>query len=157
MQETDRSREGNEEGFATALAALTSKIEDACRIREGWPTKVGAGVYAAVDCLVEEPQIARKLLADPERGPLAEPFQVLVRTAIAFLAEVLPDPEEGEAAIPTAMVAGICLLVGEHIRVDRADRLPALRPDLHLMILLPYLGFEDAQRSVSSFQQRDRP
>jgi hypothetical protein len=36
-------------------------------------------------------------------------------------------------------------LVGDHVRIGRLDRLAELRPELVLLTLLPYLGFEEAQ------------
>ena len=55
-----------------------------------------------------------------------------------------------------ALVAGIVGLVGDHIRLDRLDRLADLRPELVLLTLLPYLGFAEAQRWANEMA-RSRP
>jgi hypothetical protein len=50
-----------------------------------------------------------------------------------------------------ALVAGIVGLVGDHLRVGRFEALEALRPDLVLIALLPYLGFAEAREWANRF------
>ncbi len=49
------------------------------------------------------------------------------------------------ASTDEALVAGIVGLVGDHVRIGRFERLAELRPELVLLVLLPYLGFAEAQ------------
>jgi hypothetical protein len=49
------------------------------------------------------------------------------------------------ASTDEALVAGIVGLVGDHVRIGRVERLAELRPELVLLVLLPYLGFAEAQ------------
>ena len=48
-------------------------------------------------------------------------------------------------------MAGIVGLVGDHVRVGRLEALEALRPDLVLLALLPYLGFAEAREWANRF------
>jgi hypothetical protein len=159
MQQADlwgQWHDADDEAVAIALSALASEIQAACDGHEEWPAKVGAGVYAGVGYLVEWPVRARQLLAAPRSGPMGEPFQRVVQTTSALLAEAVPRDRAQVGPIPSATMAGIWLLVGEHVRVDRHDRLRALCPDLHLMILLPFLGFAEAKRWTEATQQANR-
>jgi hypothetical protein len=40
-------------------------------------------------------------------------------------------------------------LVGDHLRIGRQDRLEELRPELVLLTLLPYLGFDEARKRAN--------
>lgn len=147
MEADGRQLDGSGEGDAPspALTALVGRIAGSCREAEEWPIKVGAGVYAAVDYLSEEPARARALFAIPDSAAFGAPFRGVVESMSELLEAAVPLQARPAPHLPAAALAGVGLLVEGHVRAGRCDRLPALRPELHLMILLPFLDFDEAK------------
>lgn len=131
--------------FAVALSALIERIRAACDEESEWPERVGAGLYAAIEYLSEEEQMARALLADPSSSRFGEPFREWVGAMAQLLDEVVPVEAKPGPQTPAAALAGAGLLVGDCVRFGRLNRLPALCQELHLMILLPFLGFDESK------------
>ncbi|MBA3865200.1 MAG: hypothetical protein H0X42_02445 [Solirubrobacterales bacterium] len=73
-------------------------------------------------------------------------YERLVSRLVGFLRARAPAGTRPPASTDEALIAGIVGLVGDHVRIGRLDRLAALRPELVLLTLLPYLGFPEAQR-----------
>jgi hypothetical protein len=149
FRDEDRS-EGDE--FSAVLTSLAGRIRSACATTEAWPAKVGVGLYAGIDYLLEDPEDAQFLLSDRRESAFGKGFREVVKKMTDLLSEavpLLPKPRDGT---PAAVVAGVGLVVGEHIRLGRPERLHALRPELHLLMLLPFLPFEEAQRWVTKVQ-----
>lgn len=145
----ERGLEGDGDVSSVALSGLIGRITDSCKSPDEWPTKIGAGVYAAIDYCVEEPALARALLAAPGSSSFAEPFLGLTRRVTQLLEEVVPLRARPRSDTPAGVIAGVGLLVGEHVRAGRWERLLAMRPELHLLILLPFLDFEGAKDWVA--------
>jgi AcrR family transcriptional regulator len=117
-----------------------------------WPQAVAAGLGAALDFAAEFPGQARLVLAS-SHSP-SEPK--LTRDGLALhlqLVELLHEgaqrfpgarPVSGlteQAAVGAAIsIAGNCLAAGE------LEALPELKADLIQIVLLPYLGAEEARR-----------
>lgn len=125
-----------------ALDELETEILRACSREEEWPARVAAGVYAGVDFAIARPAIASDLVVGVAQSPLYE--GMVIRLAGIIKADA-PIDSRLPSATDEALVAGIIGLVGDHVRVGRLDRLAELRPELVLLTLLPYLGFEEAQ------------
>jgi hypothetical protein len=134
-----------DDAFAAALGRLVERMVASCTATQAWPSMVGAGLYAAVDFLIEEPEAARTLLTFSGSSHFGEPFRSLIHRMSQLLEDTVPVPARFRPDAPAAMMAGIGLLVGEHVRIGHVDRLAALRPDLHLLILLPFLDFQEAK------------
>jgi hypothetical protein len=154
---TERKRQrtkGEATPFEAALAGLSEAIVEACSSQEEWPAKVGKGVYAGVEYLVADPDCARALLADTRAAAFDQGFRSVVLELEGLLAATVPAVAKPTPKTPAALMAGIVLLVRDYVRLDRLDRLRDLRPELHLMTLLPFLSFEQAQQWVEATQQR---
>jgi hypothetical protein len=148
-----RSPRADVDLFAAALTGWVKAVCDACSGEAEWPERVGAGLYAAIGFLVEEPQLAGELLGIPDSSPFGEPYRRAVREISELLAETAPvKPKTGPSA-PAAAIAGIGLVVGNHLRAGQAHRLRDLCPEMHLMVLLPFLGFDDAKHCVDEFKE----
>lgn len=137
--------------YAIALAELIVRMRSACAETREWPERVGAALYAAVDFFAEERRMALALLDDPSASRFGKPFRNLVHALSQLLEEVVPVAARPGPNSPAAAIAGAGLVVGDCVRWGRLDRLPALCPELHLMILLPYLGFEEAKLWAEDF------
>ncbi len=133
--------------FPLALANLESAVLQACAGEEQWPAQVAAGIYAGVDYAIAHPEVAETLAfdSDAEADSIRRYESVIGRLA-GFLRGKAPTEGRLPAATDETVVAGMVGLVGDHLRIGRVDRLEQLRPDLVLLTLLPYLGFDEAQR-----------
>ncbi|HET9198558.1 MAG TPA: hypothetical protein VFN92_09940 [Solirubrobacterales bacterium] len=133
-------------GFPQALADLEGAVLSACARETEWPAQIAAGIYAGVGFAIAHPGLAETLAEDP--GPETKPIQryerVIGRMA-GFLRARAPRSATLPAATDEAVVAGMIGLVGDHLRLGRVDRLQQILPELVLLTLLPYLGFEEAQ------------
>lgn len=139
---------------AVAVDELETEILRACSRESEWPARVAAGVYAGVDFAIARPALASELpIERADRGGVSA-YDRLVGRLAGFIRAGAPHGAELPATTDEALVAGIVGLVGDHLRVDRAERLAELRPELVLLSLLPYLGFEEAQRWSNWSAQR---
>jgi hypothetical protein len=134
-------------GFPLALSRLETAILGACAAEAEWPAQVVGGVCAGVDFAIANPALARALIVEmgEKTGGIGRYERVIGRLT-GFIQVKAPHGKRLPGATDEALVAGLVGLVGDHIRLGRLDRLAELRPDLVLMVLLPYLGFADAQR-----------
>ena len=133
--------------FPPALANLEIAILDACAAEGEWAAQIAAGIYAGVDYAVAHPEIAETLEPRPSSGPDAvRPYESLIGRLTGFLRARAPVESRLPGATDEALVAGMVGLVGDHLRIGRLDRLEELRPELVLLVLLPYLGFSESQR-----------
>ena len=139
--------------FSFALAELVREIRTACAAAEEWPAKVGAGLYAGLDYFAEQPAMGQALLDDAVNSSFASPFRQLVRSMEQLLDETVPLRARPGPAAPAALIAGIGLIVGDYIRLGRPELLSALRAELHLLILLPFLGFGEAKLWADMVEQ----
>lgn len=129
-----------------ALSGLESAVLDACGRQREWPAQVAAGVYAGVDYAVRRPEVVHTLAIEPGAGAEGiKRYETVIGRLAGFLQARAPVETRRPGSTDEALVAGVVGLVGDHLRMGRLDRLVELRPELVLLTLLPYLGFEEAQ------------
>jgi AcrR family transcriptional regulator len=149
----------HEEAFDRFVAHLFR----ACAAQPTWPAKVTAAVGIAIDLAVRSPHEAQLLIvdavaADPDLG-------LRVLASNDFLVGLLRNGREqcpGAASLPElterAQIGATASVIGHRLLSGQADRLPALKPELVQLILIPYLGLEEAARAAaSSVQAVDHP
>ncbi|HTT94427.1 MAG TPA: hypothetical protein VMF55_07125 [Solirubrobacterales bacterium] len=146
------SRSGQGEAFGRLLDELEADVATACGRREEWPAQVGAGIYAGVDFAIGHPSVVDALLVleTTEKSPTSGYTGMIERLA-RLISRDAPEGSRLPGSTDEALVAGIVGLVGDHVRVGRFEALEALRPDLVLIALLPYLGFEEAREWANRF------
>jgi hypothetical protein len=132
--------------FPLALANLETAVLEACAGEDQWPAQVAAAIYAGVDYAIAHPEVAETLAYDStaETDSLRRYESVIGRLA-GFLRVKAPSQGRLPVATDETLMAGMVGLVGDHLRIGRLDRLEQLRPELVLLTLLPYLGFDEAQ------------
>ncbi len=137
---------GEEEDFAKALGRIETVVVDACAEESHWPAQITAGVCAGVDFVVANPGVVKSLAIDPaaNRGFRGR-YERVVKRLTGLIHDQAPEGTRPSAVTSEALVGGMIGLIGDHLRVGRADRLADLRPDLVLLALLPYLDFGEAQ------------
>lgn len=131
--------------FPQALANLEEAVLSACAREEVWPAQIAAGIYAGVDYAIANPEVAETLAEGATGGDTMHRYESVVGRMTGFLRGKAPTDTRLPGATDEALVAGLVGLVGDHLRIGRVDRLEELRPELVLLMLLPYLGFEEAQ------------
>ena len=132
--------------FGRLLGDLEMTVASACGRQEEWPRRVAAGIYAGVEYAIEHPAVvdALSVLEGVQVASLSG-YTVTIERLAALISRDAPGGSRLPGSTDEALVAGIIGLVGDHIRVGRLEALEALRPDLVLLALLPYLGFAGAQ------------
>jgi hypothetical protein len=132
--------------FSAALADLEAAVLEGCAGQKEWPARVAAGVYAGVDYAIAHPEIGTALVSDSRPGSdTVRRYEGLIARLTGFLWGSAPPVRRLSGTSDETLVAGIVGLVGDHLRIGRVERLAELRPDLVLLLLLPYLGFDEAQ------------
>jgi hypothetical protein len=119
----------------------------ACRHQKEWPAQIAAGIYAGVDFAISNPDLCRSLTIDvASEMDSPEAYQQWIKR----LADLMQARAPAEARLPgatdEALIGGMVGLVSDHVRLGRLGPLKELRPELVLFALLPYMGFEEAQR-----------
>lgn len=128
------------------LNDLEVAILDACAPQEQWPAQISAGVYAGVDFVIANPDLAKAWVVDAAAdSDFRSQYEWIVGRLASFMRRRAPVARRLPASTDEALVAGIVGLVGDHVRIGRFERLAELRPELVLLVLLPYLGFAEAQ------------
>lgn len=134
----------------TSFALLDEEVGRACEREPDWRAKVAAGIYAAIDFARAHADAARALTIDTGSGPSgAREVPSLTAHFGEMLTEVAPSDRLAPGA-NEAVVGSIVSVVGDHLRRDRLDHLPAVGPDLVQLALLPYLGFAEAKSWAQS-------
>lgn len=128
------------------LIQLEEVVLGACDGEAEWPARIAAGIYAGVDFAISHPEVIESFWSDleDEAGNIAR-YERIISRFTGFLQSRAPIGKRLPGSTDTALVGGVIGLVGDHLRLGRADRLVELRPDLVLLVLLPYLGFAEAK------------
>lgn len=133
--------------FPVALAKLEEAVLSACAREGEWPASIAAGICAGVDFAIANPEVAEALAVDaPAGSDTLRRYESVIGRLAGFLRAKAPRDGRLPGATDEALVAGMVGLVGDHLRIGRQDRLEELRPELVLLTLLPYLGFDEARK-----------
>lgn len=134
-----------------AFEQLAGELFRACAEESKWPEKVVAAIGAAIDFAVRAPEKAQLLLID---AVATEPDLVSrVLASNDFLIGLLRNGREHCTQAGTlpelterAMIGAITSVIGTRLLSGQVDRLPGLAPQLAQLVLLPYVGVEEARR-----------
>jgi AcrR family transcriptional regulator len=130
---------------------LTGELVAACAAEAEWPAKVTAGVHVAIEFATETPEEAHLLVLD---AVAAEPELVTqVLASSDFLVGLLRNGREQcpqAAALPElterALIGATASVIGTRLLSGQADQLRDLEPQLVQLLLMPYVGTEEARR-----------
>jgi hypothetical protein len=143
---------GQRELFGRLLNDLEASVATACQPREEWPAQVGAGIYAGVEFAIGHPAVVDALLVLETEGKASSSgYTDTIERLARLISRDAPEGSRLPGTTDEVLVAGIVGLVGDHVRVGRLEALEALRPDLVLIALLPYLGFAEAREWANRF------
>lgn len=129
-----------------SLAGLEAAVLAACAVERVWPARISAGICAAVDFAIAHPEVADTLASERVAGgDGAARYESFIGRLAEHLRVRAPVDKRLPGATDEALIGGLVGLIGDHVRIGRLHRLAALKPELVLLTLLPYLGFSEAQ------------
>lgn len=151
----DAHFENKEQGLIAAQDAFFERLWldmiGACDGSAAWPLKVRAALAAVLGSLAEASSLARVFaieatavsLAAAERQFAAlDRFAALLRDGRAVYPAAVSLPETTERAL----VGGIASILSGHLLVEEPRAIPALEGELVELLLIPYLGEDEARR-----------
>jgi hypothetical protein len=131
--------------FSTSFEQLKGRVREACAGQEEWPARIAAGIHAAVDFCVANPDAAQALVIDTRTATGEGDYLEMVDGFAEFLDGEARSGRASAGPTDEALVAALATIVAHHIRSERLDRLEEAVPELVCLALLPYLGFEQAK------------
>jgi AcrR family transcriptional regulator len=147
--------QSKEQGLVAAQDAFFERLwldmVGACDGSAAWPLKVRAAMAAVLGSLAEASSLARVFaieaaavsLAAAERQFAAlDRFATLLRDGRAIYPGSASLPEATERAL----VGGIASILSGHLLVEEPQAIPALEGELVELLLIPYLGEDEARR-----------
>jgi AcrR family transcriptional regulator len=153
----DAHFESREQGLLAAQDAFLERLlweaTGACERPVPWPERLRAGLRAVLSSLIENASLARVLTVEADAAglPFAESrlaaldeFARLMRSGREFFpaAERLPDITE------RVLVGGVESLLRQRLLREEPAATGALESELLELLLLPYLGRQDARRTA---------
>jgi AcrR family transcriptional regulator len=123
----------------------------ACNGVGEWPLKVKAAIAATLAFAVGEPEQAQLIALDALAADVDLTSRVLASTdrlaaPLSAGRQYNPRGAELPALIEKALVGAVMAIVSRRLVNGEAETLPELEPQLVELILIPYLGHEEATR-----------
>jgi AcrR family transcriptional regulator len=134
-----------------AFNRLSSELVGACAGELAWSQKVGAAVAAAIEFATRAPDEALLLVLDALAADAVLASRLLASSD--FLVGLLRNGREQCAAAATlpdlterALVGAATSVIGSRLMAGQAEGLLELEPQLVQLILMPYVGGEEARK-----------
>jgi len=143
-----------DEGIAAAQEAFLERlwldILDACAESLPWPEKVRAVLRSVLVSLAEASALARVFAVEARASLAAAERQFAVLDSFAELLrggrEHFPQAVSMPRSTERALVGGVASIISSHLLDEEPRALIALEPELLELVLLPYLGREEARQ-----------
>ena len=146
--------DGKEECFAAAYEALDAYLAvlmgEAANAEAEWSDQVAAAFVALIGFLASRPNFARIYLL--EAAVVGEAMaEAREKTAQRFIALLEPGRRirEVDPGIEEGLVGGIVTLLGRRVLSGQAGELERFAPSVIEFALAPYLGVEEARRTIA--------
>lgn len=136
-----------------AAGRAEKRMWEAAEAEEAWPEAVAAAVRTLFELIVAEPVLARVCLVESlTAGPKAVArYEAALRSAVPMLVpgrQLKPRKAELPATLEDTLAGGVLWIAYQRLIVGEADRLPQLLPEALEFVLSPYMGEEEAVRTV---------
>jgi AcrR family transcriptional regulator len=150
--------EGKEQCFLAAFEVVVAHLRElAAAATEGvpgWPRQAVAATHAVLGFFAAEPDLARLCLVESRAaGPaVAARFNEAVGELVPLLRQGRAERPEGERlpdSTEDSTIGSLVSLVYRKVAAGEAAQLEQLLPDCAELVLLPYLGPEEAARQVA--------
>jgi AcrR family transcriptional regulator len=137
--------------FEVVLSHLRELIAEAVAGVEGWPQQAIAATRATLSFLASEPDLARLCLVESRSaGPaVAARFNEAVGEMAPLLAlgrSERPEASRLPDSTEDSTIGSVVSLAQRKVAAGEAEQLQDLLPDCAELVLLPYLGPEEATR-----------
>lgn len=136
-----------------AFDRLAGELFRACARESDWTAKVAVGIAAAIAYAVREPEEAQLLIVDSVAADPRLAERVLASND--YLVGLLRNGREqcpGTAALPElterTLIGATTSVIGKRLLSGQADQLRDLEPQLVQLVLMPYVGVEEARRAA---------
>jgi AcrR family transcriptional regulator len=128
-----------------------SSLLRACNSEQEWPLKVKAAIGSALAFAAADPAQARLLVLDALAADVEVTGRVLdsndhLASLLSAGREHSPRGAELPALTEKAVVGAVSGIVAGRLMNDEAESLPELEPQIVELVLLPYIGAEEASR-----------
>jgi hypothetical protein len=152
MTHQPASQEDFEAAFDAARPRLHQAVLAACPPEAEWPARVAAAIYAVLDFALAEPDAIGALTQDAllHRPGGAERFLGLIAEFAELLRATAPADPQLPDSTEQALVGGVAMIITDHLREGRLERLREAGPELVELSLQPYLGRAAARRAARS-------
>ena len=134
-----------------AFDRLSGELFRACAAESEWTAKVVAGVAAGIGFAARAPEEAQLLVVDAVAADPTLASRVLASND--YLVGLLRNGREQcprAATLPElterALVGATTSIIGMRLLCGQADQLPDLEPQLVQLLLMPYVGVDEARR-----------
>lgn len=138
-----------------AFNRLSGELVNACATASEWPAKLAAAVAAAIEFAVRAPEDSLLLVLDAVAADRVLASRVMASTD--FLVGLLRNGREQwpqAASMPElterALIGAATSVIGTRLVSGQADSLSELEPQLVQLMLMPYLGAEEARRTAEA-------
>ena len=136
---------------------LCQVAREAAEAEGDWPEAVRARIAAGVGVFAANPDLLRFCLVAPVQagGALADRYQSRVGSALRELKAGKPAPPaagEPSPVVQESLIGGMISLLSR--KVEKGEGVDGLVPDLVLLFLTPYIGYEAAARVASGSQDK---
>jgi AcrR family transcriptional regulator len=123
----------------------------ACNSEQEWPRKAKAAIGAALAFAAADPEQAQLLVIDALAADVEVTSRVLasndhLASLLSAGREYSPRGAELPPLTEKAVVGAVSGIVAGRLMSGEAERLPELEPQLVEIVLLPYIGAEEASR-----------
>jgi hypothetical protein len=135
-------------GFEAAVAAFEAEVMASCAPELEWPARIAAGIRAALAFAAANPEAARALTIDSraDEPEEADDYLRMIARFAELLGQDAPQAQRLPASSDQAVVSAIAMIVSSHLRAGTIDRLCSGDTDMVFLVLLPYVGFNEASR-----------
>lgn len=150
-QQFDNKQQAVLAAHTVVFERFLSALLRACDSEREWPLKIKAAVSATVAFAMEEPEQAQLLALDSLAGDAEVASRVLASNDhLASLLSAGRQYNPRGAELPTltekALVGAVSAIVAGRLVNGEAESLGELEPQIVELILIPYLGPEEASR-----------
>jgi AcrR family transcriptional regulator len=150
----DNKRECVLAAHEQAFSRLSGELVGACAGESEWAAKLVAAIGAAVEFATRAPQEARLLVIDAVAADSVLASRVLASHDF-FVGlmrngrEHCPWATELPELTERALVGAVTAVIGARLMSGQVDRLADMQPELVELVLMPYLGVEEARRAAA--------
>lgn len=147
--------ESREQALIAAYDSFVGRLWDeaiaACEATAPWPTRVRRAIGAILGSLTEASTVARAFLVEASSNSIAgAERQLAAMDRFATLLGEGRGADRRTQALPEAteraLVGGIASIVTGCLLAEDPQALSAMEPQLVELVLLPYIGAEEAKR-----------